>query len=242
VSLSPTAALTRLYAATEVEPDWFAPSFLDAVPIARVREVHTSVVERGGGFLRVREVHEGLYEVAFERATFDSTIALDLDGRITGIRTSGANEDRWQRLARDCVRGSWRHMATGSMICAAIVLWYGVRGASMSRIAFVVAFAMLVVGYDLGRIFAARRALRDPSRLRSFSLGQRRSHLARGRIFMIAMPAILIVTWTGVAFERGRLPADAWIVLAGTTLFLALGWRAWRRGLARMHATPPHLR
>ncbi len=240
--MGPADVLARLYASADVDPAWFAASFLDAVPIGRVRGSHASILLRGGAFQGVREVREGLYEIAFERATFDSTIALDVEGRITGIRRSGANEDRWRSLARDCVRGSWRHMATGSMICAAIVAWYGWRGAATSSIASVAAFALFIVGYNLRRIFAARRALGDPSRLRGFSLGQRRSHLVRGRVFMIAMPLILVVTWTGVAFERARLPADAWAVLAGTTLLLAWGWRSWRRGLARIHATPLHLR
>jgi hypothetical protein len=240
--MDPAAALARLYESTDVDPNWFAPSFLDVIPIAKVRETHASVLARGGTFQRVRDVGDGLYEVVFEQATFDSTIALDTEGRIMGIRTSGANEDRWRRLASDCVRGSWRHMATGTMICAAIIGWYGWRGAAMSSIAVVAAFACVIVGYNFARIFGARRALHDPSRLRGFSLGQRRSHLVRGRIFMVAMPLILIVTWTGVAFERARLPTDAWVVLVGTTLFLVWGWRTWRQGLARMHATPLHLR
>jgi hypothetical protein len=69
--MSPADALARLYESADVDPDWFAPSFLEAVPIATVREVHAKVISRGGAFRCVREVRDGLYEVVFERAAFN---------------------------------------------------------------------------------------------------------------------------------------------------------------------------
>ena len=83
-TLTPIAALERLCTAEQILADWFAPSFLDAVPLVVVRRILADFSMEFGRCQRVAEAGDE-YVVVFERGLVDARIALDEDGRITGL-------------------------------------------------------------------------------------------------------------------------------------------------------------
>ncbi len=97
----------------------------------------------------------------------------------------------------------------------------------------------LLVAYNALRIHGARRALRDPSKLRRFHEGQVRSHRVRGRMYLVAAPIIVVASWTGVLASPEHVPLDAWMVLIATTIGLAYAWFVWRRVLKRAPSQRP---
>jgi hypothetical protein len=134
-----------------------------------------------------------------------------------------------QRHALTTITRSWQHLATSVLLCGAVVAWYAGRGASVGAFLGVGAIGAFLVGYNVVRIARARAALREPSLLSRFAEGQRQSHRVRGRLYLIGAPVIVAVTWAATLTSSSRLPADAWAVLAMTTLFLGAGWVRWLR-------------
>jgi len=80
-------ALERLFTASEIAADWFAPTFLAQVPIERVRAVVQQLKDALGEFRSVERAGEG-YVVRLARGSVPAQIALDNQGRITGLRFS----------------------------------------------------------------------------------------------------------------------------------------------------------
>ena len=80
--MTPKQLLEKLFTEPHADPAWFQPAFLKAVPTAKLDEVTQQVLAASG---KLRAVHETAdprkYEVAFERGTWDATIAL-ADGKI----------------------------------------------------------------------------------------------------------------------------------------------------------------
>ena len=185
--MTPAEGLERLYGAAEPRAEWFAPSFLERVPLEKAVATHARIRARGGELREVRQVRAGLYELVFANGSCDAKIWLDGEERITGVRVTGDNVERWRCMASAAVRG-------------------------------------------------AKRALREPSRLRAFSDGQRRSHLVRGRAFLALSPLIVLVTWVGLLRER-HVPLDGWLVITVVTALLARAWLGWWRGLRKIAAT-----
>jgi len=80
------ARLTALLTATDPIPaDWFAASFLAAVPIDRVRGVIAGMKDQFGAFSAVRPAVDGTYDVVFAKTTASCMISLDTDGKIDGL-------------------------------------------------------------------------------------------------------------------------------------------------------------
>lgn len=150
--MTPAAALERLYGSESVEAEWFAPSFLVAVPLSKVEQIRARIRARGGALREVRELGGARFEVVFEKATFDAKVHLDDAGQIMGVRVSAANEDRWPNLAIDCVRASWKHLAVSVAIVAATLAWFVWRHASEVSFGVVAGIGVLLTAYDLGRI------------------------------------------------------------------------------------------
>ena len=83
-AIDPRAAVARLFDAEPVEPDWFAPDFLSAVPAAQVDAIIEALTTDFGRFADVRvEGTEGV--VRLERALVPVSVTLDAEGRIAGL-------------------------------------------------------------------------------------------------------------------------------------------------------------
>jgi hypothetical protein len=78
------AALTRLFQVTPAKAEWFAPAFLEQVPIEQVNTVVSSVMQQFGAFKSVDG--SGLdYEVHLARGSVHARIVVDHSGAIAGL-------------------------------------------------------------------------------------------------------------------------------------------------------------
>lgn len=138
---------------------------------------------------------------------------------------------------RDCAhgveRGSRRHLATSIAVGAVVFACEAGLGGGPVAYVFVVLVTGMLVACNVGRIRSARRAVTGSlEAARAYVLGQRRSHLIRGQVFLVGAPVILAITWA--AALRVPLPVFGWVVLLGGTGFLAYGWGWWWRALPRV--------
>jgi beta-lactamase class A len=80
--MTPKQFLEKLFTEPHADPSWFQPAFSKAVPPAKIDEVTQQILATSG---KLRAVHETpdprKFEVAFEKGTWDATIAL-ADGKI----------------------------------------------------------------------------------------------------------------------------------------------------------------
>ena len=77
-------ALTRLFQAQTAKAEWFAPAFLEQVPIARVNAVLASVAQQFGAFRSV-DGSGMTYQVHLARGTVHARIVVDPAGLIAGL-------------------------------------------------------------------------------------------------------------------------------------------------------------
>ncbi len=82
--LTPERALERLFVERPMQPDWFAPSFLSQVPAAQVEAIVAQLTAALGRFERV-EREGASYVVVLERGIIPTQVALDGQGRFTGL-------------------------------------------------------------------------------------------------------------------------------------------------------------
>jgi len=81
---SPKAAIERLFTTQPLQANWFAPTFLNQVPLSQVQQMITDLKRRLGNYQGV--VSEGkAYRVVFERGSVPTQIVLDGEGRIAGL-------------------------------------------------------------------------------------------------------------------------------------------------------------
>lgn len=83
-TLTPEAALERLFTAQPIQADWFAPTFLAQVPLAQIESVVADLRTNLGHYQAVQTAGHG-YRVQFERGAVPTQIVLDLRGRISGL-------------------------------------------------------------------------------------------------------------------------------------------------------------
>ncbi len=82
LAMTPKLLLEKLFTEPHADPAWFQPAFLKAVPLTKLEEVTQQVLAASGPFRAVHETADPrMYEVTFERGTWDATIAL-ADGKI----------------------------------------------------------------------------------------------------------------------------------------------------------------
>jgi hypothetical protein len=79
-----TAALQRVLSATHVQADWFAPSFLAAVPAPQVDSNLAQIAASEGKFVKV-DLTDGRYYAVYEKASNPVQIGLDGQGRIATL-------------------------------------------------------------------------------------------------------------------------------------------------------------
>jgi beta-lactamase class A len=83
-TLTPQAALQRLFTSDHIDQNWFAQVFLQQVSAAQVETIVGQLKAQLGAFQSVKP--EGTkYRVAFQRGDDIASIALDSTGRITGL-------------------------------------------------------------------------------------------------------------------------------------------------------------
>ncbi len=83
-TVSPQAALARLFTSSHVDADWFAQSFLEQVPAASVQAIVSQLITQLGAFKSITP--EGSkYRVLFEHGDDLASIVLDSSGRISGL-------------------------------------------------------------------------------------------------------------------------------------------------------------
>ena len=144
-------------------------------------------------------------------------------------------------FARGTIRGSRRHLLLSVVWFTAVAGAVLASGASVLTVVVLAAICAGLIAYNLVRIRAATRALGSPQLAHDFVLAQKRSHLVRGRIYLIASPILLAGTGAGLAHEQPTPPPYAWAVFAFTGAVLVYGWIWWVRTLRRVklwHAPP----
>ena len=78
------AALTRLFEAPAAKPEWFAPAFLEDVPLAQINAVLSNVAKRYGAFRSVDG--SGLdYKVHLTQGSVNVRVVVDHTGQIAAL-------------------------------------------------------------------------------------------------------------------------------------------------------------
>lgn len=153
------------------------------------------------------------------------------------------DDARLRGFAEGAVRGSRRHMVMSLLVCGAVEAFEISVHASAGVHAGVIGILVFLVVYNVLRIRLARRALAagTADALRAFVHGQKRSHLVRGRIFLIACPVVVAAGWASTLYELRSTdrPAIYVVAMLATTAFLAWGWLFWWRGLRRVAQWQP---
>lgn len=81
---TPQQALERLFTTSQIQADWFIPSFLEQVPPVQIQGVLTEISSSLGEFQGVRETADG-FEVQFTGGTVPAQIRLTDEGQIAGL-------------------------------------------------------------------------------------------------------------------------------------------------------------
>ena len=84
-AVTPAAAVSRLFTSPAIKSEWFAPSFLQSIPFAQVSDILHGLVAQYGAFQRVETDASGGLVTVLERARFPTLVALDAQGRFTGL-------------------------------------------------------------------------------------------------------------------------------------------------------------
>lgn len=77
-------ALGRFFEAGRLEEAWFAPAFLEAVPLPALRKLRDDLLAERGAFRGAVSLR-GRWQVRLERALLPAEIALDAEGRIASL-------------------------------------------------------------------------------------------------------------------------------------------------------------
>lgn len=84
-TITPKAALERLFTSDAIKQEWFAPVFLAQVSLDQVRAIVTQVGGQLGKYQRVELPATNSFSVVFEKGSVPATIHLDDQGRIDGL-------------------------------------------------------------------------------------------------------------------------------------------------------------
>ncbi|MEM6254135.1 MAG: serine hydrolase [Cyanobacteria bacterium P01_D01_bin.156] len=84
VEISPEAALSRLFTASEVRASWFANSFLSQISLGQIEQILQGIVASMGRYQDVSAVDDQ-YLLMFEKGTVPARIVLNSAGQITGL-------------------------------------------------------------------------------------------------------------------------------------------------------------
>lgn len=76
--------IERLFTTQPLQANWFAPIFLNQVPVAQVQQIITDLQNQLGNYQGVT-LEGKAYRVVFERGSVPTQIVLDTEGRIAGL-------------------------------------------------------------------------------------------------------------------------------------------------------------
>ncbi|MDJ0615736.1 MAG: serine hydrolase [Calothrix sp. MO_192.B10] len=83
-SITPKAAIERLFTSKEISSSWFAPSFLKQVPITQVRTIITNIKNQLGTYQKVQK-NGNDYLVIFDQGSLPTKIVLNSKQQISGL-------------------------------------------------------------------------------------------------------------------------------------------------------------
>ncbi|NJR15690.1 MAG: serine hydrolase [Calothrix sp. CSU_2_0] len=83
-SMTPKAALERLFTSEQIQTEWFAPEFLAQVPIEQVRKIITDVKTQLGSYQTIQKSDRD-YLVVFTQGSVPARIVLNPKGQISGL-------------------------------------------------------------------------------------------------------------------------------------------------------------
>jgi beta-lactamase class A len=83
-SITPKAALERLFTSKQIQTEWFAPEFLAQVPIEQVRKEITDVKSQLGSYQAVQKSDRD-YLVVFSQGSVPAKIVLNPQGQISRL-------------------------------------------------------------------------------------------------------------------------------------------------------------
>ncbi len=84
-TITPRAALTRLFTSPTVQKAWFAPSFLAQVSVAQIQQVVSGLTTALGRFEGVQPQPDGSFVIDFQKGTDRAQIGLNGQGQIVGL-------------------------------------------------------------------------------------------------------------------------------------------------------------
>jgi hypothetical protein len=82
--MTPEAAIARLFLTSQIDSQWFSPTFLQAVSVPQIEKIVKEMESALGNYQEVR-AEDDQYLTVFERGTVPTRILLDNQGRITGL-------------------------------------------------------------------------------------------------------------------------------------------------------------
>src|ERR671939_752688 len=89
-TITERAALQRLFSATTVQADWFAPQFLAHVPLTAIQQIDAQLPRALGPFQGVSPVPYHAYYVTYQQGLVRvTTLQLDAHGRILSLQPTG---------------------------------------------------------------------------------------------------------------------------------------------------------
>src|SRR5215469_3326003 len=83
-TITPQAAIARLFTSDKIDPDWFAPSLLQQAPVAQVQAVIDSLKGQLGAYKEVRPDGDH-FDTVFETGYVPTYISLDGEGHILSL-------------------------------------------------------------------------------------------------------------------------------------------------------------
>ena len=83
-TMTPKAALERLFTTDKIEADWFDSNFLASIPIAQIQQIIDNLKKELGNYQQVQP-EEKDYLIIFDRASVPTKIALNQKGQIIGL-------------------------------------------------------------------------------------------------------------------------------------------------------------
>jgi beta-lactamase class A len=83
-SITPKAALERLFTSEQIQTEWFAPDFLVQVPIEKVQKIITDLKKQLGSYQTTQKSDRD-YLVIFTQGSVPAKIVLNPKGQISGL-------------------------------------------------------------------------------------------------------------------------------------------------------------
>jgi hypothetical protein len=82
--LSPQAALERLFTVSQIQSEWFAPLFLNQIPLTQIQQVIAELQKNLGAYRQIKSEGDRFFAI-FERGRVAAQITLNRQGQIAGL-------------------------------------------------------------------------------------------------------------------------------------------------------------